>query len=94
MVFAAENHSPRVDAAAVVNHKRSEDSDKFDDKEPRSSKENGEQKTNGYERDAISGRSGDRQPDVVEDHPGKSRSKFPFFHVTSLYAYQFFCYFY
>ena len=34
--------------------------------------ENGEQQSNGIQADAKSDRT-DRQPDVVDDHPGKSR---------------------
>lgn len=37
------------------------------------SKENGVRRSNGMEADAKSNRTADRQPDVVDDHPGKSR---------------------
>lgn len=75
--FVAENHPPVVESATTVNnHKRSEESDKFDDEEFRSPKENGEQRSNGYKQDARCSRNEDRQPDVVEDHRGKSRSPF------------------
>ncbi|XP_038696180.1 peptidyl-prolyl cis-trans isomerase CYP95-like isoform X2 [Tripterygium wilfordii] len=43
----------------------------------RSPKENGEQHSNGIEAYAKSNGSTDRQPDVVDDHPGKSRSMSP-----------------
>lgn len=85
MVFAAEKYSPVAENAATVNnHKRSEESDKFDDEEFRYPKENGEQQSNGYEKDSRSGRNEDGQPDVVEDHPGKSRSTFNSSHISSL----------
>lgn len=45
-------------------------------REGKSPKENGEKRSNGIEADANSDRSRDRQPDVVDDHPGKSRSTF------------------
>ncbi|XP_038711017.1 peptidyl-prolyl cis-trans isomerase CYP95-like isoform X1 [Tripterygium wilfordii] len=41
----------------------------------RSPKENGERHSNGIEADAKSNGSADREPDVVDDHPGKSRSR-------------------
>lgn len=74
MDFAAENHSPGVDDAAIDNNLKSEGYAMFEYEESRFSKENGAPRSNGYERDARSRRSEDRQPDVVEDHPGKSRS--------------------
>lgn len=48
-------------------------------------KENGEQRSNGIQAGAKSVRS-DRQPDVVDDHPGKSRSTFYSSHSVILYA--------
>ncbi|KAK6912636.1 Cyclophilin-type peptidyl-prolyl cis-trans isomerase domain [Dillenia turbinata] len=52
-----------------------------------SPKENGERRSNGFEADARSDRSADRQPDVVDDHLGKSRSTFHSSHVSViLYA--------
>ncbi|CAO2820722.1 unnamed protein product [Amaranthus hypochondriacus] len=71
----AENHSPGVDDAAIDNNLKSEGYAMFEYEESRFSKENGAPRSNGYERDARSRRSEDRQPDVVEDHPGKSRSR-------------------
>jgi peptidyl-prolyl isomerase G (cyclophilin G) len=54
-------------------------------------KENGEQRSNGIEAGARSDRSEDRQPDVVDDHPGKSRSTFHSCHTSViLYAYRLF----
>lgn len=96
MAFAAENHSPVVEnaAATVNNHKIREGSDMFDDEELESPKENGGKQTNGYERDSRSDRNGTRQPDVVEDHPGKSRSTLNSSHLSSLSAYQFLLVFY
>lgn len=41
----------------------------------RSPKENGERRSNGVAAvDSKSDRSSERQPDIVDDHPGKSRS--------------------
>lgn len=75
---AAENHSSMVEDETIVdNHKRSEGSDKFDNEGVRSLRKNGGQQSNGYERDTRSSRSEDRRPDVVEDHPDKSRSRSP-----------------
>lgn len=50
-------------------------------------KENGERCSNGIEADVKSERSADRQPDVVDDHPGKSRFTFQSSHSVVLYAY-------
>ncbi|KAK8543560.1 hypothetical protein V6N13_076364 [Hibiscus sabdariffa] len=44
-------------------------------KEHEAPKENGERQSNGIEKDAKSDRSAERQPDVVDDHPSKSRSR-------------------
>lgn len=54
-------------------------------------KENGERRSNGIGAGYRSDRSEERQPDVMDDHPGKSRSTFLSCHtsVTS-YAYHFF----
>lgn len=90
MDFVAENHSPGVDDAAVDNNlKRSEGYVMFEDEESRFPKENGAPRSNGYERDARSRRSEDRQSDVVEDHPGKSRSIAHSSHLCCLYDYRF-----
>lgn len=86
MVFAADNVAEN--AAIVNNHKRSEGSDKLDDEELRYPNENGDQQSNGYEKDARSAKNDDGQPDVVEDHPGKSRSTFNSSHISSLYAFK------
>ena len=59
--------------------------------EGESPKENGEQRSNGIEKDAKSDRSEDRQPDVVDDHPGKSRSTLHSCHTSViLFAYRLF----
>lgn len=51
-------------------------------------KENGEQQSNGIEVVSKSGRNADRQPDIVDDHRGKSRSTFNSCHTSLiLYAY-------
>ena len=64
------------DLTTVNNHKGSEDSAKLDDEDIKTSRENGNRLKYEFERDARSDRSEDRQPDVVEDHPGKPRSTF------------------
>lgn len=54
-------------------------------------KENGERHSNGIGADSRSDRSEERQPDVMDDHPGKSRSTFHPCHTSViLYAYHFF----
>lgn len=51
-------------------------------------KENGEQRSNGIEAVSKSDRSADGQPDIVDDHRGKSRSTFHSCHTSLiLYAY-------
>jgi len=82
------------DVTTVNNHKRSEGSAKLDDEDIRSPRENGNQLSDEFERDARSDRSKDRQPDVVEDHPGKPRSTFSSSHTSNIYAYPFLLVFY
>lgn len=77
--------------AASLRHKKRQDDDMFEKEDGEETpKENGEQQSNGIEADAKSSRSTDRQPDVVDDHPGKSRSTFHSSHSVFLYAYRFF----
>lgn len=80
--FAAAEQPPLLVELASTRRKK---------REEESPKENGEQRSNGVEVDANSDRSGDRQPDVVDDHPGKSRSTFNSCHTSViLYAYRLF----
>ena len=54
-------------------------------------KENGERHSNGNEANYRSDRSEGRQPDVMDDQPGKSRSTFHSCHTSVIYyAYHFF----
>ncbi|KAK2993767.1 hypothetical protein RJ640_025074 [Escallonia rubra] len=55
--------------------KKGEVSDMLEREEGEYPKENGEPQSNGIEVDNRSEKSADRQPDVVDDHPGKSRSR-------------------
>ncbi|KAJ7958751.1 Peptidyl-prolyl cis-trans isomerase [Quillaja saponaria] len=59
---------------ATIHKKKREEVDMLD-KEEDSPKENGEQRSNGIGADSKSDRSEDRQPDVLDDHPGNSRSR-------------------
>lgn len=61
---------------ASVHHKRREETCVLDKEDGRSPKENGEHRSNGIQADSKSDRIADRQPDIVDDHPGKSRSTF------------------
>lgn len=53
-------------------------------------KENGDQQSHGVGAGAKSDGSTERQPDVVDDHPGKSRSTFYTSHSVILYVCRFF----
>ncbi|KAK3023892.1 hypothetical protein RJ639_044514 [Escallonia herrerae] len=55
--------------------KKGEVSDMLEREEGEYPKENGEPQSNGIEVDNRSEKSADRQPDIVDDHPGKSRSR-------------------
>ncbi|KAG6643821.1 hypothetical protein CIPAW_08G013200 [Carya illinoinensis] len=57
-----------MEEAIPVHHKKWEEVHK-------SPNENGEHRSNGREADAKSDRSGDRKPDIVDDHREKSRSQ-------------------
>lgn len=77
-VYDAATDQPPLAAMkelAPIHRKKREDG--------KSPKENGEKRSNGIEADANnSDRSRDRQPDVVDDHPGKSRSTFHSCHTS------------
>lgn len=78
------------DAAASVHHKKREEAEVLE-KEGASPKENGEKRSNGHGAGVKYDKSADRQPDIVDDHPGKSRSSFHSCHTSViLYAYRFF----
>jgi peptidyl-prolyl isomerase G (cyclophilin G) len=82
--FAAAEQPPLVVTKELASTRRKK-------REEESPMENGEQRSNGVEADANSDRSGDRQPDIVDDHPGKSRSTFHSCHTSViLYAYRLF----
>lgn len=90
--MAAEIKSPLVVEKDVPpgHHKKEEvgmlgNEEKF-------SKENGERHSNGIGgADYRSDRSEERQPDVLDDHSGKTRSTFLFSHTSVIsYAYHFF----
>lgn len=68
-----------------VHNKRREEADALDKEDGRSLKENGDHQSNGIQAVARSDRSADRQPDVVDDHPGKSRFTFNFCTTHSLW---------
>ncbi|CAK9162439.1 unnamed protein product [Ilex paraguariensis] len=77
--------------AASSHYKNREASVMLEREEGEFSKENGEHQSNRIEVGTGSDKSADRQPDVVDDHPGKSRFTF---HSSRnsviLYAYRFF----
>lgn len=88
-ISAVDNQSP-LDVeknVASIHNKRREGSDMLE-KDGGPPKENGEQRSNGIEAVAKSDRSADRQPDIVDDNRGKSRSTFNSCHTSLiLYAY-------
>lgn len=49
-------------------------------------RENGQLKSNGIEMETKSEKSSERQPDVVDDHPDKSRSTLHFFALEFLFV--------
>ncbi|KAF5748206.1 peptidyl-prolyl cis-trans isomerase CYP95-like isoform X1 [Tripterygium wilfordii] len=63
------------DEAISVRRKWREEAGIIEKESSRFPKENGERHSNGIEADAQSNGSADREPDVVDDHPGKSRSR-------------------
>ncbi|CAL5429094.1 unnamed protein product [Camellia sinensis] len=69
------NQSPLDEERATsIPHKKGEATDMHEREEGEYPKENGGQRSNGIEVENKSDRSADR-PDVVDDHPGKSRSR-------------------
>ncbi|XP_059640702.1 peptidyl-prolyl cis-trans isomerase CYP95-like isoform X3 [Cornus florida] len=58
----------------AVHHKKGEVTETLEREEGEYPKENGERQSNGFEAETKSDRSADG-PDVVDDHPGKSRSR-------------------
>lgn len=73
------------EAASLRQQKREDDM--FEKEGEETLKENGEQQSNGIGADVKSDRSTDRQPDVVDDHPGKSRSTLHTSHPVILCVY-------
>lgn len=63
---------------ALVHNKRKGEADMHEKEDGESPKENGLRQSNGIEAHSRSDRTADRQPDIVDDHPGKSRSTFIF----------------
>lgn len=91
-ISPAGNGSPVVEDREAVStrHKKGEVADVLEKEEGESPKENGDRRSNGIE-EVKSDRSAERQPDVVDDHPGKSRSTFHPPHTSViLYANRFF----
>lgn len=76
---AVENQSPSA-IEKEIHHRKREESDLLV-KEHEAPKENGERRSNGIEDDVKSDRIAERQPDVVDDRPSKSRSTFNSFSV-------------
>ncbi|XP_059658106.1 peptidyl-prolyl cis-trans isomerase CYP95-like isoform X1 [Cornus florida] len=70
------NQFPLIEEREVasIHHKKGEVTDMLEREEDEYPKENGERKSNGIEAETKSDGSADR-PDVVDDHPGKSRSR-------------------
>ncbi|THG15718.1 hypothetical protein TEA_019765 [Camellia sinensis var. sinensis] len=69
------NQSPLDEERATsIPHKKGEATDMHEREEGEYPKENGGQRSNGIEVENKSDRSADR-PDVMDDHPGKSRSR-------------------
>ncbi|KAK6782530.1 hypothetical protein RDI58_020326 [Solanum bulbocastanum] len=70
------NHSPSLEEGEAVSllH-RKEATDIFEGEEVEFPKENGERQSNNTKMEIRSDKPVDRQPDVVDDHPGKSRSR-------------------
>lgn len=71
------NQSPLVEREnAKVNHRKGEIADISEREEGEFPRENGENQTNGTRTGIDSDRNADRHPDVMDDHPSKSRSIF------------------
>ncbi|WMV42646.1 hypothetical protein MTR67_036031 [Solanum verrucosum] len=70
------NHSPSLEEGEAVSlHHKKEATDIFEGEEVEFPKENGERQSNNTKMEIRSDKPVDRQPDVVDDHPGKSRSR-------------------
>lgn len=67
-------------SVASAHHKRREEADTLDKEDGKSVRENGEQRSNGIQADSKSDKIADR--DIVDDHPGKSRSTFNSCHTS------------
>ena len=80
---AERNQSPPVEEgeAALVRENRGGSTDMFEGEEGEFPKENGEPQSNGIGVETRSQKNADKQPDLVDDHPDKSRFTFHFFHT-------------
>lgn len=76
--------------AASFPRKRRQEPDILEKEDGEFPKENGSRRSDGFEADAKSFGSEDRQPGIRDGHPGKSRSTFKSCHTVILYAYRFF----
>ena len=70
--------------AASLPRKRRQEPDILEKEDGEFPKENGSRRSDGIETDAKSVGSEERQPDVRDGHPGKSRSTFKSCHSYSL----------
>ncbi|KAF8393257.1 hypothetical protein HHK36_021498 [Tetracentron sinense] len=75
--ISAGNQSPSVKGkeASSLQRKKGDSADVLKQDKGESPRKNGDLHSNGVEAEAKSDRSSDRQPDVVDDHPSKSRSR-------------------
>uniref|UniRef100_A0A3Q7HNV6 PPIase cyclophilin-type domain-containing protein n=1 Tax=Solanum lycopersicum TaxID=4081 RepID=A0A3Q7HNV6_SOLLC len=81
------NHSPSLEEGEAVSlHHKKEATDIFEGEEVEFPKENGERQSNNTKMEIRSDKPVDRQPDVVDDHPGKSRFTL---HFSLLLGYSF-----
>lgn len=73
-ISAEGNHSPSLEEGEAVSlHHKKEAADIFEGEEVEFPKENGARQSNNIKVENRSDKTVDRQPDVVDDHPGKSR---------------------
>ena len=91
-MVAAETKSPLVAEKDLPPAHHEKEEVGMLENEEKLSKENGERRNNGIGgADYGSDRSEERQPDVMDDHSGKTRSTFLFSHTSVIsYVYHFF----
>lgn len=90
LTYAAEFLSPLLGEREDISlhHKNVNSPDMLEREEGEFPRENGQRKSNGIDMETKYEEVAERQPDVVDDHPGKSRSLCLSLHLSSCLCFE------